>query len=188
MAIELVSLAPEDLEAVREELLNVYRMAFALPPYFEREEDVARFSESMSRHAQRDGFRCCIARERPGEQIVGFTYGYISKRGQWWHDQVATALSQKDIARWLDDAFEFVVIAVMPQAQGRGIGGKLHDAILAGLPQRTAILSANQAETNAMQLYRKRGWHLLLQDFFFTGGTTPMVVMGIDLSKSNVDA
>jgi hypothetical protein len=38
-----------------------------------------------------------------------------------------------------------------------------------------------------MQLYRKRGWQPLIQDFYFPGGIAPMVVMGLDLVKFNAD-
>jgi hypothetical protein len=45
----------------------------------------------------------------------------------------------------------------------------------------TAVLSTYPGDTNAMHLYRKRGWVPLLQDFYFPGRTRPMVIMGLDL-------
>ncbi|HET8630756.1 MAG TPA: hypothetical protein VFL91_25340, partial [Thermomicrobiales bacterium] len=59
--------------AVRDELAAVYRAAFAPPLYQTGEEDAARFGgEILPRHAGRAGFRCCVAREAPGEAVVGF--------------------------------------------------------------------------------------------------------------------
>jgi GNAT superfamily N-acetyltransferase len=136
----------------------VYRAAFALPPHDETEDDVLRFRDQIFRHALRTGFRCVVARDNHTASIVGFAYGYESAPGQWWHDIVAAALGPQTAEEWLTDCFEFVEVAVTPSAQGRGIGGQLHDQLLTGLQHRTAILSTLQEETSALRLYCKRGW------------------------------
>lgn len=167
----LDNLAPSEIAAVRDELVAVYRAAFAPPLYETSEEDAARFAgEILPRHAGREGFRCCVAREARGGPVVGFAYGYTSVPGQWWHDLVARALGPDLAARWPDGAFEFVELAVTPVVQGRGLGGRLHDALLAGLPHRTAVLSTRDAETPAVRLYRGRGWTPLLTGYRFPGG------------------
>ena len=48
-----------------------------------------------------------------------------------------------------------------PAAQGRGTGTALHDALLAGLPHRRALLSTYRDDRPAPRLYRRRGWRLL---------------------------
>lgn len=185
MALQIRTLSSQELTAVRDQILAVYLAAFAEPPYFEKEEDVARFAESLTRHTQREGFRCCIAEDSATGQVLGFTYGYTSQAGQWWYDRVAQALSQETIAAWLNGAFEFVELAVIPSMQGQRIGGKLHDALLAGLPHRTAVLSTYQAEIAALRLYRRKGWITLLQDYFFPGSDRRMVIMGLDLGQQS---
>jgi GNAT superfamily N-acetyltransferase len=82
---------------------------------------------------------------------------------------------------WLMDCFAFAELAVIPSAQGRGIGGQLHDTLLGGLPHRTAVLSAFQGETPAMRFYRWRGWVTLLRNFAPPGSVHPYVVMGLQL-------
>lgn len=183
MTLQILVLSQQELTEVRGQILAVYQATFAEPPYFEKEEDVARFAESLTRHAQRAGFRCCIAEDSATGQLLGFAYGYTSQTGQWWHDTVARALSQETIAAWLNGAFEFVELAVIPQMQGQGIGSRLHDALLADLPHRTAVLSTYQAEIPALHLYRRKGWLTLLQDYFFPGDDRRMVIMGLDPSK-----
>jgi hypothetical protein len=84
--------------------------------------------------------------------------------------------------RWLSDSFEFVELAVLPDAQGNGYGGLLHDALLAGLSHRVSVLSTLQEETDALHLYYKRGWVDLLQHFVFPVGAQPYRIMGIDLA------
>ena len=50
-----------------------------------------------------------------------------------------------------------------------------------GVPSRTAMLSTIQAETTALQLYRKRGWLVLLDHFMFPNTPAPFQIMGLDL-------
>jgi ribosomal protein S18 acetylase RimI-like enzyme len=184
--IEVVPLGAAELSAHKHALLNVYAAAFAAPPYNEGQIELSRFAEALPRHAQREGFRCFIAREATTGQIVGFAYGYASQPGQWWHDTIAQALSREQAQEWLSDGFEFIELAVTPVFQGYGIGGRLHDALVADLPYRTALLSTYQGDTNAMQLYRKRGWVVLLEDFVYPSddptSDKPFVIMGLRLS------
>ncbi len=177
-------LTPPEVEARREQVLRVYREAFALPPYNETGADVSSFAEALSRHTRRQGFRLVAAVEGQDGPLLGFAYGYTSAPGQWWHDLVARAMDPALAAEWLGDAFEFVELAVAPQAQGRGLGGRLHDALLAGLPHQRAVLSTMQAETVALRLYRRRGWVVLLEGFRFPNVARPYLVLGLDLTRS----
>lgn len=178
--VEIVSLEASEVPTIRRELVGVYREAFGQPPYFETASGAERFGGQLSQHTQRVGFRCLVARD--AGQVVGFAYGYTSGQGQWWHDRVAAALDPATERRWLERAFELVELAVTPQRQGEGIGSRLHDALLTGLPHRTAVLSTMDTETRARQMYLKRGWRYLLRQFTF-GGTLPFAVMGRDLSN-----
>ena len=145
------------------ELVDVYRAAFTVAPYDEDESSVARFrDEQLPRHAEREGFRCVVARE--DEQIVGFAYGYTGRRGKWWTDYVAERVPQELADEWLDGHFEFVELAVDPGYQRRGIGGALHDALLAGLPHAHALLSTWRDEVPARRLYLTRGWTVLQEE------------------------
>ena len=44
----------------------------------------------MATHVHRPGFRAVATIDDRG-RLVGFGYGYLSERGQWWHDQVRAA-------------------------------------------------------------------------------------------------
>lgn len=182
MALQIVSFSPHQMKMSQQQILHVYQAAFAAPPYFAGDEDCASFLESSTRHIERDGFRCVIAQESADGRMLGFAYGYSSQAGQWWHDLMANVMSREMVETWLNGAFELVTLAVEPSAQGKGIGSKLHDTLLSILPHHAAILSTRQSETNALHLYRKRGWISLIQDFFFPSGNDPWLVMGLDLS------
>lgn len=185
MIAEIVAIADaRELAPVEEEIVAVCRDAFAGPPYRRTAADALAFGDTLGRHARRAGFRCRLARE--DGRLVGFALGHTSAAGQWWHDQVARAMDGGVEERWLRGAFAVVDLAVAPPAQGRGLGSRLHDALLANLPHRTAVLSAWPGETPAMRLYRRRGWEVLLAEHFFSTDPAPYVIMGLDLAARSV--
>ncbi len=148
---DIIRIDPQQLHTVRDDIVRVYREAFAEPPYNEGESEAESAASSLRQHARRDGFRLFVARSDSGE-VVGFCYGYHGQPGQWWHDFVSKLLTPEARAQWLSDCFEFVELAVHPAFQGQGIGGRLHDALLAGVPYRTAVLSTYSGENRARQL------------------------------------
>lgn len=167
-----------DVRRWHDELVDVYRQAFRAPPYAKGENVVRQFRSTLLRHAQRDAFRCIAARDADAGALVGFGYGYASRQGQWWHDEVLRQLDAATAEAWFADAFEIVELAVRPQMQGRGIGGRLHDVLLDGVAQRTAVLSTLDADTRGFRLYRSRGWSVLRSGFYFSGVSDPYLIMG----------
>jgi hypothetical protein len=113
-----ISLADRDtVLALTDELVAVYARTFGAPGYDERPEAIERFrSEQLPRHADRDGFRCALAR-RDG-RVVGFAYGYTGQRGQWWPEHVASHAPEDVVRDWLGGHFEFVELAVEPAEIG----------------------------------------------------------------------
>ena len=140
-----------------------------------------RARETLRLHAAREGFRFLAARAADGN-LAGFVYGYRGAPGQWWHDRVASALGRERTSRWLAPGyFEFAELHVRPDLHGRGIGGRLHDAVLVGLPSRTAVLTTQRHNERALALYRRRGWQLVHDTLVFESGT-PYCVLGLDLA------
>ena len=176
MPITYAALSPEDVRRHRDELAEVYGNAFAVAG----SEEQRRFiNEQLPRHMIYAGFRLIAANEDAA--LVGFVYGYHSTPGMWWHDLVRSAMSPPVADSWLRDALEFVELAVHPDHHGRGIGGHLHDLILADAPEARALLSTAQRDSAAMALYRKRGWVLLVEPFRYPDSAATNVIMGFDL-------
>ena len=169
-------LSPSEFVALRERAAAVFAEALALPALDSR---WLGFPDSVRRHAAEPGFRSVGA--FTGGRLIGFAEGYPPRAGQWWHDFVADRLPQSLRERWLGDAFELVELHLDPAHQGRGIGGLLHDRILEGVPQATAILSTRRAETPAMALYRRRGWVVVSEEMWFPGNPAPFRILGRDL-------
>jgi ribosomal protein S18 acetylase RimI-like enzyme len=163
--------ADEVLGAHRAEIEALWRRVF---PGTSEE----RFDEILPRHARRAAFGFVAARADDGA-LAGFAYGYEGGPGEWWHDLVAAALTAKQLAHWLAPGhFEFVELQVAPELEGRGIGGRLHDALLARARGPTAVLSTEVSNERARGFYARRGWQLLLDEIVFGEGYPPFVVLG----------
>lgn len=184
MQIRLKSLIKEEIDNSKEQILETYRQAFAEPPYNKTEADVISFSQTLELHRRYPKARF-IAAQDEDNLVIGFAYGYEVAVGQWWHDVVKKEMSASMQQEWLDGAYELVELAVRPSMQGYGIGGRLHDEILAGLSNPTAVLSTIETETAALHLYRKRGWVPLLRNFRFPTSIHSYIIMGIKLSISD---
>jgi ribosomal protein S18 acetylase RimI-like enzyme len=119
--------------------------------------DISTWRETIfDRHRSRAAYRLALAFDDDGP--TGFAWGYVGQRGQFWPDRVLDRLGP--VAEpWVGGHVEFVELAVADRARGHGVGGRLHDALLAALPQRHALLgtSADPGDP-AVRLYRSRGW------------------------------
>jgi ribosomal protein S18 acetylase RimI-like enzyme len=167
-----------DFLGLKHDIVAVYQAAFEGPPYYKSGDEILAFNASLSRHTAQPGFRAVIVVDAAAGVLAGFAYGYICAPGQWWHDSIAAALAPPERVRWFGDAFEVVELAVAPPSQGRGVGSCLHDALLAGLQQRSAVLSTMRGLTVARHLYDRRGWTVLLEDFTFPGTRRPYTILG----------
>ena len=150
----------------------------------------------MRAHAGNPGFRAIAVTASPGTappggtdpgdgQIVAFAYGFHGISGQWWHDQVRSALlsqfGRAAVTTWLDDSFEVAEVHVKPEHQRRGIGRCMLYRLTGGLTERTALLSTMDANSTARRLYRSLGFTDLLTGYRFAGAPVPYAVMGAAL-------
>ncbi|MGC4937797.1 hypothetical protein [Kribbella sp. DT2] len=170
------TLDPAAALAAAGELRRIYLSAFGAPGYDEPPERADQFvEEQLPTHAAREGFKLVLTRS--GAEATGFAYGYTGERGQWWSDRIAEAAPE--IAdEWVGGHFEFVELAVVAEAQGRGVGASLHDVLLAGLPHTKALLSTYVGDRPAPRLYRRKGWQVLLPNL-----TPDSALYGMQLSR-----
>ncbi|NIK56359.1 GNAT family N-acetyltransferase [Kribbella shirazensis] len=148
---------------IADELGQVFAAAFGAPGYDDERADSARFAgEQLPTHADRDDFRLVAA--RVGGNVVGFAYGFTGQLGQWWPDRVAAAIGPELTAEWIGGHFEVVELAVLPGAQGRGVGTALMEELMRDLPHRRALLTTYVDDRPAPRLYRRLGWQVLVPD------------------------
>ena len=123
-------------------------------------DDFQTWSDDLfTRHATRNGYRLIVASE--GEAVAGFSWGYIGERGQYWTDLVCDALPATVTDEWVGGHFEFVELAVAPKYRRRGLGRRLHDALLDGVPQQALLSTTDDLADPAVQLYLSSGWRKL---------------------------
>lgn len=103
-------------------------------------------------HLARPGFTLALSPSR------GFAYGYTGARGQYWTDIVASRMTPDAAATWLGAHFEFVELAVTPQAQGRGIGRQLATTLLNSRTESRSLLQVAATNAPARALYESLGF------------------------------
>lgn len=165
---------PRDLLRRIHDAMAIYAEAMAYPAETGRAH--ASFTAS---HASRRGFRAVAA--LADDALTGFGYGYTSVPGQWWHDQVRSAIPDPQRASWLTDCFELCELHVAPGWQGQGIGRRLLTALAADVPERRMLLSTPEGPTRARRLYRSVGFVELAGNHFFPGDGRPFAILGVEL-------
>jgi len=173
--MRLVAWTPDDLIRRLHDVISVYGQAMGYPP------DLLEARRGyIAAHVRRKGFRA-VATLDPNGTLLGFGYGYTSGSGQWWHDQVRTALPRPARKTWLADCFEVVELHVRPAAQGHGVGARQLRALLGMAPGATTLLSTPEADeqrSRAWRLYRRFGFVDVLRDFHFPGDDRAFAILG----------
>ncbi|HWH00392.1 MAG TPA: GNAT family N-acetyltransferase [Pilimelia sp.] len=173
--MRLVPWTPRDLTRRLDDVVDVYGEAMGYRP-----ELLDARRGYIVTHARRPGFRAVATVSSDG-QLVGFGYGYLSGRGQWWHDQVHGALDRAARKTWLTHCFEVVELHVRPAAQGHSLGTRQLRALLTMAHGSTTLLSTPEADeqrSRAWRLYRRFGFVDVLRDFHFPGDERAFAVLG----------
>ncbi len=177
-ATRVVELPTEWLREHMHEALTIYGLAMG----YDSAVVAGRYGYAIQ-HTERPGFRAvgAFAETPGGEQLVGFGYGYVVAPGQWWHDQVRAALDRRTAKKWLPEAFEVCELHVHPDHQSRGLGRRLLHALVADIPQPTALLSTPDSDTKAFRLYHADGFVDLARGYHFPGDSRPFAILGARL-------
>ncbi|MFI6581055.1 GNAT family N-acetyltransferase [Embleya sp. NPDC050493] len=111
--------------------LPAYEEVYAEPPYSEGPSDVAQFIDHYLFHTQRPGMRLIIARD--GEDVIGFTYGYLLPRDTGWWNNVDEVLADDFKREDGNRTWVILELAVREKWRRHGIAAALHAALLEGL-------------------------------------------------------
>lgn len=155
------------------EALEIYGAAMGYPSSVVD----ARYGHAAA-HTARMGFQAVGAFDAEGV-LTGFGYGYTTRPGQWWYDQVAAALGRTRSRQWLRDTFELCEFHVRPDQQGMGIGRTLLHTLLESVAHPQVVLSTPDSDTRACRLYRSEGFVDLLRGHYFPGDTRPFAILGL---------
>jgi len=146
--------------ALQKQLAEVYADAFSGPPYHGTLEQAQTWAtERLVLQFGYPAFHLVTA-ERDG-RLIGFSYGVLGAEDQWFTQMLRARLPALVAQTWLGAHGELVELAVRSEAHGHGLGGALHDAVVAHLRDvdaRTALLVADAGAVPARALYASRGW------------------------------
>lgn len=176
--MRLVPWKPDDLLRRLNDVVAVYGEAMSY-----RSELLEARRGYIATHVRRPGFRAVATLTTEGT-LAGFGYGYLSARGQWWHDQVSGALTDDARKVWFTDCFEVVELHVRPAAQGHGLGARQLRGLLTMAAGHRTLLSTPEADeraSRAWRLYRRFGFVDVLRDFHFPGDERAFAVLGREL-------
>ena len=153
-AVEIRLLDGAGAVALTEDVWPCYNMVFG---------DIADYPtfrhDLFERHASRERYRLAVATDRGA--VVGFSWGYIGRHGQYWTDLVSDTLPPEVVEEWVGGHFEFVELGVLPSYRCAGLGQALHDRLVDGVHVR-CLLSTNDVDADpAVRLYRRSGWRRL---------------------------
>jgi ribosomal protein S18 acetylase RimI-like enzyme len=113
----------------------------------------------FERHAAREDYRLAVA-DLDG-RVVGFSWGHVGRRGQYWSDLALEALPGEVSAEWVGGHLELVELAVLPSYRHRGLGRRLHDLVLDGFRGRCLLSTVDDPDDPAVRLYVSAGWQRL---------------------------
>jgi ribosomal protein S18 acetylase RimI-like enzyme len=138
----------DDLQGLRAEV-------YADPPYGQA-EDAARFADRFRVWRRQPGF--ALAQAWHGGFLVGYAAGLpLRPSTSWWRELTAPApenLTTEHPGR----TFALTELLVRGSWRRQGIGGELHDLILAGRREERATLTVLPAATAAQAAFRAWGW------------------------------
>ncbi len=188
MTTPLSRIGPREALLLGAELKAVYAAAFAAPPWSEPPLQSEGFLVRLRDQVARPGFRCVVAGERDGT-VGGFALGAIVDRPHdrpLWNPILDAVVGAQLIDGRMRDQFELLELAVLPARQRRGIGGRLLDAVLAGLPCERAWLMTRMDALAARRLYTARGWTDIAV-VHFPGHSEPRVIMAATLPARRME-
>lgn len=141
------------------ELIEIYSVAFAGPPWNEDGHGVADFARRVTVDVRRPGFVAVLATDNGVP--AGFGTAWPTRKpfpAGRAYDRVRAELGDQVETR-LAGAMEVDELAVSPHARGQGLAGRILDLLCAEATD-CWLLTAPQAH-DAIRLYERHGWQRL---------------------------
>ena len=168
------------LAACADEVLDVYAEAMEVSRLL-----AAGRRSILAGHLDRDGLRAVAARESGG-RLVGIAYGHVGDRGQWWHDQVRSALERElgaEPRRALGARARSRSASCTCGRPSRapGSAGSCSTGCSPARPRRSRCSPPPTPRPGRAGFYRAGGWVDLVRRLRFPGDPRDFAVLGLRL-------
>ena len=167
--VEILSINPS--EKIIEKVADLYNTIWNC-------EDTT-IKERIRKHSSYTGYKGMILLS--DKEVVGFSYGYTSLPGQYYHEKLAKEFTTEEYDKWLTNCFEFVELAVHPDYRKQGFGRMLVNQLLQNIQNETAVLTTQVNNSAARRLYESLNWLTLKEPFFPSDESNPYIIMGKEL-------
>ncbi|MCR8847676.1 GNAT family N-acetyltransferase [Rossellomorea sp. SC111] len=98
------------------------------------------------------------------DRVAGYIYGYSSRKGQYYHDLLASHLHpERD---WMKNCMELVELGVDPSYRGRGIGKQLVEQLLKNRKEKRVLLTTRKDNDTAIAFYHAGGFKVIREGFY----------------------
>ncbi|GAA4631866.1 hypothetical protein GCM10023196_062930 [Actinoallomurus vinaceus] len=146
-------------EALIEQIVSLYAAVFAEPPYEEGPEDVDDFRELLAIELPQPGFRLVTA--AADTELVGFAYGYSLRAATQWWEGITPPPPPEFAAERDGRTFAIKELAVAAPYRRKGVGRRLHEALLDRRFEERATLTVRPDAASAVAAYETWGWSRL---------------------------
>lgn len=145
----------------------LYDEVFSAPPFFWREDESGLHRERLLRLLDDPTFGVVVT--QAGEELVGFGYGFRVPPDTTRWAGLTNEAPPELTAEWPGRTFLLFDYGVRASMRGRGIGRRLHDALLGSRDGERATLTVQPAATDTKAIYKHWGWRQVGQ---LEGGPT----------------
>lgn len=145
----------------------LYDDVFSAPPFFWREDESELHRQRLLRLLDDPSFGVVVA--QAGEELAGFAYGFrLPADTPRWARLIGDA-SPEMTAERPGRTFLLFDYAVRASLRGRGLGRRLHNALLGSRDEERATLTVQPTAKGTKAIYEHLGWRRVGQ---FEGGPT----------------
>lgn len=153
-------------------ICDLYDQVFSVPPFFWRDDEPELHRERLLGLLEDPTYGIAVA--QVGDELVGFAYGVAVPPDTKRWSRLAEPLSVQVTAEWPGRTFLLFDYGVRQAYRGRGIGRRLHDALLGSRSEERATLTVQPTATETKRLYEHWGWYQVGQ---VEGGPTAAAPM-----------
>ena len=154
--VDIEVYGPDEAVSLVDVVNDLYRGAFAGPPFNADEVVVAHQRSYYPGVVARPGFRLVIA--RLDGVAAGFGFGYLLPEGSQWWSRIIEPLDEAFTRETGRRTFAVIDYGVLPAYRGTGVGRTVHDVLLAGSGAERSTLSVRPTAVDTKAIYFHWGW------------------------------